>query len=121
MTEFDWNEYRQTGDWITFSEVGDSVVGVVVAVRTGQDFNGRPCPELVLDVDGSEKTLTAGQVMLRAALAAEQPQAGDRVAIVYSGVGEARPGKAPAKLFDVTVQRGGSNGGGGVSAADLLT
>jgi hypothetical protein len=104
---FDWNEYKSTGDWITFANIGDKVVGEILAVRRGTDFNNEPCPELVIRTDEGEKTLTAGQKVLRARLAEEAPQVGDRIAIVYSGVGEAKPGRAPAKLFDVHVQRTG--------------
>lgn len=122
-----WDEFTTTGDWITFNEIGDSVVGTVTVVRRGKDFNGNPCPELVIDVDGQgEKTLTAGQVMLKSALAEQRPGPGDRIAIVYSGVGDAKPGKAPAKLFDVTVRRAGqpdpspTQPAAGVSADDLI-
>jgi hypothetical protein len=122
--DFNWDDYQNTGDWITFENIGDHVVGTVKAVRRGKDFNGNPCPELIIDADGEgEKTLTAGQVMLKSALAEEKPRPGDRILIKYSGVGDAKPGKAPAKLFDVTVKRGGAEVGvpaGGVDPADLL-
>jgi hypothetical protein len=118
MTDFDWDEYANTGDWITFAQVGDSAVGTVKAVRRGKDFNGNPCPELVIETTDGEKTLTAGQVMLKSALAVAQPQVGDKIAIVYSGIGDAKPGKAPAKLFEVSVQKPGAPSG--VSADDLL-
>ena len=115
-----WDEFQTTGDWVTFDQVGDKVVGTVKAVRRGKDFNGNPCPELIIDVDDQgEKTLTAGQVMLKSALADKRPQAGDRIAIVYSGIGDAKPGKAPAKLFDVTV-KSDTPPAGGVSADDLI-
>ncbi len=119
---FDWNEYKSTGDWVTFDSVGDKVVGQVLAIRVGKDFNGQPCPELVLRTDEGDKTLTAGQKVLKARLAEEQPQVGDRIAVVYSGVGDAKPGKAPAKLFDVEVQRSdvAVASSGQPSASDLL-
>lgn len=104
---FDWETFTTNGDFISFKEVGDSVVGVIKAIRAGKDFNGNPCPELILDVDGDEKTVTAGQVLLKAALAEKAPNVGDRIRIVYSGIGEARPGKAPAKQFTVDVKVGG--------------
>lgn len=104
---YNWEEFKNNGDYVSFGEVGDSVVGIIKQLRTGKDFNGNPCPELVLDVDGEEKTLTAGQVLLKAALAEKAPQVGDKVRIVYSGIGEARPGKAPAKQFTVDVKTGG--------------
>lgn len=121
---FDWNEYKSTGDWITFENVGDRAVGQILAIRQGQDFNGNPCPELVIRTDEGDKTLTAGQKVLRARLAEEGPQVGDRIAIVYSGVGDAKPGRAPAKLFDVSVSRGDAAGAaassGQPSASELL-
>lgn len=107
MSDFDWNNYTQTGDFVSFKEVGDGVIGVIKAIREGKDFNSNPCPELILETDdGEEKTLTAGQVLLKTALAEKAPQVGDRVRIVYSGVGDARPGKAPAKVFTVDVKPG---------------
>lgn len=107
---YDWDQHKQTGDWITFDNVGDHVVGDIIAIRTGKDFSGNPCPELVIRTDdGDEKTLTAGQVRLKSALAEQAPQVGDRIRIVYSGVGDAKPGKAPAKLFDVAVKTGAGN------------
>ena len=101
---YNWEEFTNNGDFVSFKEIGDQVVGVIKQIRTGKDFNGNPCPELILDVDGEEKTVTAGQVLLKAALAEKAPQVGDKVRIIYSGIGEARPGKAPAKQFTVDVK-----------------
>jgi len=104
---FNWDEFKQTGEWIAFNEVGDQTVGIIKTIRQGADFNGNPCPELILEDDsGEERTLTAGQVLLKAALAEKAPQEGDRIRIVYTGQSEARPGKAPAKVFQVDVKRG---------------
>lgn len=105
---FDYSKYTQSGEYVKFENVGDQVVGTIKSIQEGRDFNGNPCPLLILEVDdeGTEKTLTAGQVMLKAELAEKQPQVGDRVRITYSGTGEARPGKAPAKLFTVDVKKG---------------
>jgi len=105
MADDFWDQFKQTDGWITFKEVGDHVVGDILAIRSGSDFNGDPCPELIIrSDDGEERTLTAGQVMLKSELAAQAPQVGDRIRIVYSGVGDAKPGKAPAKMFDVAVK-----------------
>lgn len=105
---FDYTKYASgTGEYVKFENVGDQVIGVVKQVREGRTFNGNPCPELVLeDESGEERTVTAGQVMLRAALAEKQPQPGDKVRITYSGVGDAKPGQAPPKLFTVDVKPG---------------
>ena len=110
MSNFNWDEFKQTGDWVTFKDVGDTAIGDITAIRAGQDFNGNPCPELVIKMDdGVERTVTASQVMLKSALAEQAPQVGDRIRIVYSGVGDAKPGKAPAKLFDVALQAKSAN------------
>lgn len=107
MSNFNWDEFKQTGDWVRFDNVGDGIIGVIKALRQGTDFNNNPCPELVIETeDGDEKTVTAGQVLLKAALAEKQPQVGDKIRIVYSGVGDAKPGKAPAKQFTVDVKKG---------------
>src|SRR5690606_40507811 len=105
MSDFSWDDYKQTGDWPRYDSPGDKVVGVIKSLRTGRVFNGNPCPQLILEQDdGSEITVTAGQVMLKAALAEKAPEVGDKIRIVYTGDSEARPGKAPAKLFTVDVQ-----------------
>ena len=105
---FDWDQFKQNGDFVRFENVGDQVVGTIKAIREGRDFNGNPCPELVLEVsdEGDEMTLTAGQVLLKSALAEQAPEVGNRIRIVYSGVGPAKPGKAPAKEFTVEVKPG---------------
>lgn len=104
---FDYSRYTG-GDFVKFDNIGDNVIGIIKEVREGKDFNGNPCPLLVLEVSdaGDEKTLTAGQVMLKAALAEKAPKVGDKVKITYSGVSEAKPGKAPAKVFTVDVKPG---------------
>lgn len=104
---FDYSQYT-TGDFVKFNEVGDQVVGIIKHIREGVDFGGNPVPELILEVnaEGDEKTLTAGQVRLKILLAEKMPKVGDKIRITYSGVGEAKPGKAPAKEFTLDVQTG---------------
>ena len=104
---FNYDRYATSGTFVKFEEVGDQVAGVIKTVREGKTFKGDPCPELVIeDKDGEERIVTAGQVMLRQALAEQQPQERDKVRITYSGVGEAKPGQAPPKLFTVEVKKG---------------
>lgn len=103
---FEYDRYLDSGDYVKFNEVGDQVIGVIKEVREGKDFNRQPCPELVLETDDGEKTLTAGQVRLKAELAEKRPQVGDKIRVVYSGVGDAKPGNAPPKLFTVDVKEG---------------
>lgn len=104
---FDYAQYSVSGEYQKFENVGDRVAGILTKVEEGRDFNGNPCPVLHIETDsGEERTVTASQVMLKSALAEQAPQPGDKVRITYSGIGDAKPGKAPAKLFTVEVKRG---------------
>jgi hypothetical protein len=103
----DWGSFKNAGNYVVFENIGDNVAGVVEAVRLGTDFNGAACPELIVrTADGAERTVTAGQKVLQSELSDKEPEVGDRIAIVYSGQGPAKPGRAPAKLFDVVVKKG---------------
>lgn len=99
-----WDEFQS--DYVTFKNIGDAVAGEIISLSKASDFNGNPCPQLIIRNDAGEpKTVTAGQVMLRAKLAELRPTVGDRIGIVYSSDGPGSPGKAPAKLFTVQVRR----------------
>lgn len=112
-----FNYGKYAGGFFKFDEIGDSIEGEVVVVQEGSDFKGKPCPELIIETSDGTRTVTAGQAMLKAALADKQPQKGDRVRISYSADGEGKPGQAPAKLFDVVVEKAGAVAP--VSAEDL--
>lgn len=105
---FDYSKYATTqGAWVKFENVGDQVIGVIKEVRDGRTFDGNPCPELVIeDEDGDERIITASQVKLGRIIVEKAPQAGNKIRITYSGVGDAMPGKAPPKLFEVDVKEG---------------
>lgn len=108
---FDYNQYLSDSDYIKFAQVGDAVIGIIKEVRGGKDFNGNPCPELILEVTDEEgnvdeKTLTAGQARLKVLLAEKMPQAGDKIRITYSGNTPGQPGRAPAKEFTLDVKPG---------------
>lgn len=104
---FDYDKYAVAGEYVKFENVGDYVVGIIKDIREGRTFNGDPCPELILeDDDGAERILSASQVLLRAALAEQRPDIKDKIRVEYTGVGEAKPGKAPPKQFEVKVKKG---------------
>lgn len=111
----DWSKYKSS--FMKFEQIGDSIAGDIVAITDGDDFNGNPCPQLTLDTEDGVRKVTCGQKMLQAALAEREPQEGDHITITYSGVGEGKPGRAPAKLFTVEVVRAAEVEK--VSAADL--
>lgn len=105
MTDLDvWADpdFAIGGEYIKFETPGDSVTGKVIAVRKHVWDDGSVSPQLLLDVDGEEKTVTAGQVRLKAALAEKRPQPGQTVTITYERE-EKRAGGKTLKHFDVQV------------------
>jgi hypothetical protein len=113
MTDFDWSEFDNGGDYpepFKFESIGDKIVGIVTKVRI-TTFGGTAerTPELWLDLDdGTARAVAASQARLKNLLAEHKPRVGDRIAIVYTGDGEKKPGKSAPKLFDVVVKRGDS-------------
>lgn len=105
MSVWDDPELRVGGDYIKFDEVGDTVTGTVVAVRAHRWDDGSVCPQIIINVDGEEKTITAGQVRLKVALAEQRPEPGDLLTVTFTE-NEKRAGGKTLKHFDVQVQRG---------------
>lgn len=95
-------DFAVAGNFVKFENVGDTVTGKVVAIRKQVWDDGSVSPQIVLDCDGEEKTVTAGQVRLKAALAEKRPQPGQHVTITLSEI-EKRSGGKTLKHFDVQV------------------
>lgn len=107
---FDWSKF-QDGARFKFTNVGDKVEGTVTRI-TSVTFNPSEGAVPILDIrkpDGTAVSVTASQVVLKRKLAEEAPDEGDEIVIVYTGndTENAKPGKSPAKLFDVDVIRAG--------------
>lgn len=114
---FSWKGFKQSTGFVTFTEFGDKVTGEILSIGVGKDFAGNPVPELVIDTEDGPRTLTAGQAMLKSALAEKEPQVGDYLRVEYVKDGEKKPGKNPPKVFDVQVERIGKDAP--TTAADL--
>lgn len=127
---YDDPEIVTASNFVKFENVGDKVVGDVLAVTRGQDFNGKPAVVLIVrDDSGEEKAVTCGQAQLRVKISDPvngRPRAGDRIAIVFTKT--EKVDKGTLKHFDVQVKRGGAVGvtaaaesaSSGVSASDLI-
>lgn len=107
MSIWDDAEIRTGGEFIKFDAIGDTVTGTITAIRKHTFDDGKAVPQLFLDVDGEERTLTAGQVRLKAELAIQRPEVGDSLTVTLANV-EKRAGGKTLKHFDVTVVRGGA-------------
>ena len=103
-------------DYIKFTDVGDTVTGRIIASRIHRWDDGSASPQLLLDVNGEEKSLTAGQVRLKAALAEQRPENGDTITITLTDI-EKRSGGKTLKHFDVKVVRAGGEAPAAAQAA----
>lgn len=102
MSIWDDPDLRVSNDYVSFENVGDSVAGTIINIRAHKFEDGKTVPQLLLDVDGEEKTVTAGQVRLKAALAEKRPEPGDAITITLTEI-EKRAGGKTLKHFDVQI------------------
>lgn len=108
MSVWDDPEIREGGAFVKFENVGDTVSGTITAVRSHRFEDGKVAPQILLTTDdGEERTITAGQIRLKAALAEKRPEAGDHLAVTFTQI-EKRAGGKTLKHFEVTVRRAGA-------------
>lgn len=91
------------GDFVKFDNVGDKVIGTITAIRKQRfEDNGEVtyAPQIDLDTEDGERTLTAGAVKLRQLFIEQRPEVGDRIKVVHTG----KSGRV--KLFTLEVRRG---------------
>lgn len=106
MSVWDDPELRTGGEFVKFENPGDQIAGTISAIRKHRFDDGNVVPQIILTADdGEERTLTAGQVRLKAALAEQRPEVGDHITVVYERQ-ERRAGGKTLKHFAVTVKRG---------------
>lgn len=99
-------DIRAGGEFVKLEAVGDSIAGTITGLRTQRWDNGKVDPQILLTTDdGEDRTLTAGQIRLKAELAEQRPEVGDHLKIVLTDI-EKRGGGKTLKHFDVEIQRG---------------
>lgn len=66
-TNWDFDELATGGTYAKFEKIGDSYTGRIAAfdLEGGTDFNGDPCPQLVLETADGIIKVSAGQANLR--------------------------------------------------------
>lgn len=106
MSIWDNPEMSVGGDYVKFDQVGDTVTGRILVVGMKRWDDGSVAPQLLLDTPEGEKTLTAGQIRLKAALAEKRPEEGDTLTVTLSDI-EKRSGGKTLKHFTVDVTRKG--------------
>jgi hypothetical protein len=106
MTEplsiWDDPEVKSNDNYIKFDNVGDTVTGKILSIKKHTFDDGKVVPQILLDVAGEEKTLTAGQIRLKAELAEKRPGVGDVLTVTLSDI-EKRSGGKTLKHFTVAL------------------
>lgn len=106
MSIWDDPEVKPNGAFVSFDQPGDTAAGTITAIRKHRFDDGSVVPQiLITDDNGDEKTITAGQVRLKALLAEQRPEVGDHVTVTYVRQ-EKRAGGKTLKHFEVSVRRG---------------
>ena len=99
---WDDNDLSVSNDYITFDQPGDTVTGTITGIRKHTWADGSACPQISITVDGEEKTLTAGQIRLKALLGEKRPNVGDTITVTLTDV-EKRAGGKTLKIFALDV------------------
>jgi hypothetical protein len=86
---YDWSKVETGGGhpFVKFANVGDSVTGVVVAIRDAKlqsDKPEVPCIDLMQDGADEPVTLTVDKADLRAQIPLLNPQVGDKLRVTYT-------------------------------------
>lgn len=119
MSIWDTPEFAPaSGEFVKFVNVGDSVAGKVehIGKKTWDDGSVSPQLDLITD-DGEAKTLTAGQVRLKMALAEQRPEIGDHITVTLDEI-QKRPGGKTLKVFSVVVKRAAAAAAKSAAVAD---
>lgn len=105
---FDWSEFQEPSEFperFKFVEPNDHIAGKIINLRV-TNFGGRAedTPELWIETEDGERSVVASEVNLRRQLSQLRPRIGDRIAIVFTGVGQVtQAGRSAPKLFDIQV------------------
>jgi hypothetical protein len=106
MSVWDDPDLRAGGEFVKLDNLGDTIAGTIQAIRKHRFDDGSVVPQILLVTDqGEERTLTAGQVRLKAELAQQRPEAGDHITVTLTQI-EPRAGGKSLKHFAVQIRRG---------------
>lgn len=103
----DWSEFggiagEDIEQWRP-ETVGDKIVGVITHLEVVDTKFGRR-PVMVLDTDAGPRKVWASASLLRAELAAQNPQRGDKVGILFESEEDTGKGN-PLKHFKIKVEK----------------
>lgn len=104
MSDQIWDDPDLTvnDDYVRFDTVGDTVTGEILNIRKHVFDDGKAVPQVILRTADGERTLTAGQVRLKAALAEKRPAVGQTITVTLTEI-EKRSGGKTLKHFRVDI------------------
>lgn len=106
---FDWSAHKGGNEdrppiWKA-DAIGAKIAGTITELWVYEDAKkGTATPVLNLDTDDGPQSVWASQVLLRQALADQDPQIGDHVSIEFTGSRPTKSGSGMMKEFDVVVR-----------------
>lgn len=105
---FDWTDYASGGNdrppiWKA-TTVGDSVGGRITEIWVFRKGDERT-PVLNLETEVGPMSIWASQVLLRQAVADQDPQVGDTIDVEYVDNQPTKSGSGVMKVFDVIVRK----------------
>lgn len=99
----------RSGEFQSWDNPGESLIGDVVDVARGSDFNGNACVQLAVRTDdGDDVRWNVAQANARAQIMDLRPEVGDRIKIVFARLEKAEKGQK--KVFEIAVTKGGAKG-----------
>jgi hypothetical protein len=88
------------------TQAGEKLIGELVDVDFRDSEYGDPYPILVvLDADGREWAWHGFHAAARREVARKRPQIGERIGVVFAGIGEASPGMSAPVRWRLLVDR----------------
>lgn len=108
--EYDWSLLETAGE-MEFDgwrpEAGDSIMGTVAYVSTGQGNFGEYPMLAVVSRDGEPVMVHAFHTVLRNEIERQDPQTGDKLFLKYRGEGKAKEGQDAPHLYTLIVDKRG--------------
>jgi hypothetical protein len=106
MSIWDTPGMNTSGEYVTFTNIGDTISGTIANLRIHKWDDGNTSPQITLTTGDGEKTVTAGPIRLKLALAEHRPEIGDHITITLTDIEKRAQGRT-LKHFTVHVIRAG--------------
>lgn len=102
MSNDNWDDIpSKSGQYVKWTNIGQTVAGTVLEKRTGRTMDGDPVPELVISTSDGDLVVTASQANLHSKLLALKNEIKPGIAITITFTAELVVKNGKAKQFNV--------------------